>query len=93
MILLAYLGVVLAVMPWNFPFWQVLRFAIPSLLAGNAALLKHASNVPGSALALEEALREAGLPDGVFQTLLIPSGMVEAVIENLLSRPLKAERH
>lgn len=76
------LGVVLAVMPWNFPFWQVLRFAIPSLLAGNAALLKHASNVPGSALALEEALREAGLPDGVFQTLLIPSGMVEAVIEN-----------
>ncbi|MGE0668474.1 MAG: NAD-dependent succinate-semialdehyde dehydrogenase [Sphingomonadales bacterium] len=76
------LGVVLAVMPWNFPFWQVLRFAIPSLLAGNAALLKHASNVPGSALAIEEALREAGLPDGVFQTLLIPSGMVSGVIEN-----------
>ncbi len=76
------LGVVLAVMPWNFPFWQVLRFAIPSLLAGNAALLKHASNVPGSALALEEALREAGLPDGVFQTLLIPSGMVEGVIRH-----------
>ncbi len=76
------LGVVLAVMPWNFPFWQVLRFAIPSLLAGNAALLKHASNVPGSALAIEEALREAGLPDGVFQTLLIPSNLVSGVIEN-----------
>jgi succinate-semialdehyde dehydrogenase/glutarate-semialdehyde dehydrogenase len=76
------LGVVLAVMPWNFPFWQVLRFAIPSLLAGNTALLKHASNVPGSALALEEALREAGLPDGGFQTLLIPSGMVGDVIEH-----------
>jgi succinate-semialdehyde dehydrogenase/glutarate-semialdehyde dehydrogenase len=76
------LGVVLAVMPWNFPFWQVLRFAIPSLLAGNAAVLKHASNVPGSALAIEEALREAGLPECVFQTLLIPSGMVGDVIEN-----------
>jgi succinate-semialdehyde dehydrogenase/glutarate-semialdehyde dehydrogenase len=74
------LGVVLAVMPWNFPFWQVLRFAIPGLLAGNAALLKHASNVPGSALAVERALREAGLPDGVFQTLLIPGAMVGDVI-------------
>jgi succinate-semialdehyde dehydrogenase/glutarate-semialdehyde dehydrogenase len=76
------LGVVLAVMPWNFPFWQVLRFAIPSLLAGNTAVLKHASNVPGSAIAIEEALREAGLPDGGFQTLLIPSGMVGDVIEH-----------
>ncbi|MBI1181694.1 MAG: aldehyde dehydrogenase family protein [Alphaproteobacteria bacterium] len=76
------LGVVLAVMPWNFPFWQVLRFAVPGMLAGNAALLKHASNVPGCALAIEEALREAGLPDGVFQTLLIPSGMVGGVIEH-----------
>lgn len=76
------LGPVLAVMPWNFPFWQVLRFAIPSLLAGNTAVLKHASNVPGSAIAIEEALREAGLPDGGFQTLLIPSGMVGDVIEH-----------
>jgi succinate-semialdehyde dehydrogenase/glutarate-semialdehyde dehydrogenase len=76
------LGVVLAVMPWNFPFWQVLRFAIPGLLAGNTALLKHASNVPGCALALEEALREAGLPAGGFQTLLIPSGMVGDVIKH-----------
>jgi succinate-semialdehyde dehydrogenase/glutarate-semialdehyde dehydrogenase len=76
------LGVVLAVMPWNFPFWQVLRFAIPSLLAGNTAVLKHASNVPGCALAIEEALREAGLPDGAFHTLMIPSGMVGDVIEH-----------
>ncbi len=76
------LGVVLAVMPWNFPFWQVLRFAIPSLLAGNTAVLKHASNVPGSALAIEEALREAGLPAGAFSTLLIPSGMVGDVIRH-----------
>jgi succinate-semialdehyde dehydrogenase/glutarate-semialdehyde dehydrogenase len=76
------LGVVLAVMPWNFPFWQVFRFAAPALMAGNAGLLKHASNVPGSALAIEEVLREAGVPNGLFRTLLIPSGDVKAVIED-----------
>src|SRR6202035_4899349 len=76
------LGVVLAVMPWNFPFWQVFRFAAPALMAGNAGLLKHASNVPGCALAIEELLRDAGLPDGLFRTLLIPSKGVDRVIEH-----------
>ncbi len=74
------LGTVLAVMPWNFPFWQVLRFAAPALMAGNTCLLKHASNVPQCALAIEEALRAAGLPEGCFQTMLISSGQVDAVI-------------
>ncbi|HVE79331.1 MAG TPA: NAD-dependent succinate-semialdehyde dehydrogenase, partial [Gemmatimonadaceae bacterium] len=74
------LGIVLAVMPWNFPFWQVIRFAAPALCAGNVALLKHASNVPRCALALEALFRRAGAPDGVFQTLLIESAAVEAVI-------------
>src|SRR5437660_11327992 len=74
------LGVVLAVMPWNFPFWQVVRFAAPALMAGNAALLKHASNVPQCALAIEEAFRDAGFPDGCFRTLLIPGSAVDAVI-------------
>jgi succinate-semialdehyde dehydrogenase/glutarate-semialdehyde dehydrogenase len=74
------LGIVLAVMPWNFPFWQVLRFAAPALCAGNVGLLKHASNVPRSALALEELFRLAGAPEGVFQTLLIESAAVERVI-------------
>jgi len=74
------LGVILAVMPWNFPFWQVIRFAAPALMAGNAAVLKHASNVPGCALAIEEIFRDAGFPDHVFRTLMIPASTVETVI-------------
>jgi succinate-semialdehyde dehydrogenase/glutarate-semialdehyde dehydrogenase len=76
------LGVVLAVMPWNFPFWQVFRFAAPALMAGNGALLKHASNVPGCALAIEEVLHEAGIPHDLFRTLLLPSREVEALIKD-----------
>lgn len=76
------LGVVLAVMPWNFPFWQVFRFAAPALMAGNAGLLKHASNVPGCALAIEQVFREAGFPEHLFRTLLVGSGEVDRVIEN-----------
>jgi len=74
------LGVLLAVMPWNFPFWQAFRAGLPALAAGNVMLLKHSSNVPQSALAIEEVFREAGAPDGVFQTLLIGSGAVEGII-------------
>jgi succinate-semialdehyde dehydrogenase/glutarate-semialdehyde dehydrogenase len=74
------IGVVLAVMPWNFPFWQVFRFAAPALMAGNAAVLKHASNVPGCALAIEAVFREAGFPDNLFRALLIPSSSVNALI-------------
>src|SRR5688572_19106016 len=74
------LGVVLAVMPWNFPFWQVIRFAAPALCAGNVGLLKHASNVPQCALALERLFRDAGAPEGVFQTLLVGSAAVPAII-------------
>jgi succinate-semialdehyde dehydrogenase/glutarate-semialdehyde dehydrogenase len=76
------LGVVLAVMPWNFPFWQVFRFAAPALMAGNGAVLKHASNVPGCALAIEKIFYEAGFPPDIFRTLLISSSKVENVIRN-----------
>lgn len=78
------LGVILAVMPWNFPFWQVFRFLAPALMAGNTALLKHASNVPGCAIAIEKLVDTAGLPSSVFQTLLIPSTQVATVIEHPL---------
>jgi succinate-semialdehyde dehydrogenase/glutarate-semialdehyde dehydrogenase len=78
------LGCVLAVMPWNFPLWQVFRFAAPALMAGNTAVLKHASNVCGCATEIERVFREAGAPDGVFQTLLIGSDRVEGVIADLI---------
>jgi len=80
------LGVVLAVMPWNFPLWQVFRFAAPALMAGNVGVLKHSSSVPGSALVIEEIFTEAGFPKGAFRTLLIPSRQVQAVIEHRLVR-------
>jgi len=76
------LGIVLAVMPWNFPFWQVFRFAAPGLMAGNAGILKHASNVSGCALAIEEVFRESGFPENLFRTILVPSSQMEVVIKN-----------
>ncbi len=76
------LGVILAVMPWNFPFWQVFRFAAPALMAGNVGLLKHASNVPQCALAIEEIITKAGFPEGAFQTLLVGADRVEALIND-----------
>jgi succinate-semialdehyde dehydrogenase/glutarate-semialdehyde dehydrogenase len=76
------IGPILAVMPWNFPFWQVFRFAAPALMAGNVGLLKHASNVPQCALAIEQIFLEAGFPEGVFQTLLIGSAAVDGLLND-----------
>ena len=76
------LGIILAIMPWNFPFWQVYRFAVPAIMAGNVGLLKHASNVPQCAELIEKSFREAGFPEGVFQNLLIGSGRVEKVLRD-----------
>ncbi len=76
------LGVVLAVMPWNFPFWQVFRFAAPALMAGNTGLLKHASNVPGSALAIEEVFRDAGFPADAFRSLLVKTSLIDELLEH-----------
>jgi acyl-CoA reductase-like NAD-dependent aldehyde dehydrogenase len=76
------LGVVLAVMPWNFPFWQVFRFAAPALMAGNTAVLKHASNVSRCALEIERVFREAGFPDGAFATVIVPGSEVRSLIED-----------
>ncbi len=80
------LGIVLAVMPWNFPFWQVIRFAAPAFMAGNAAVLKHASNVPQCALAIEEVFRDAGFPEGLLRTLLLAGSQVEPVIDDVRVR-------
>ena len=82
------LGTILAIMPWNFPFWQVFRFAAPALMAGNVVILKHASNVPQCALAIEEVFRHAGLPPGVFQTVLIPGSAVLPLIEDVRVRAI-----
>ena len=76
------LGVVLAIMPWNFPFWQVFRFAAPNLMAGNAGILKHSSNVTGCALAIEEVFREAEFPENLFRTIIVSSKSIGGVIEN-----------
>lgn len=78
------LGTILSVMPWNFPFWQVFRFAAPALMAGNAGILKHASNVTGCAIAIEEIFREAGFPQNIFRTIIFPSSKMEYVIRHPL---------
>ena len=80
------MGIVLAVMPWNFPLWQVIRFVAPALMAGNAGLLKHASNVTGTALAIDEMVTAAGFPDGLFRTLVLPARRVDEVLEHPLVR-------
>ena len=84
------LGTVLAVMPWNFPFWQVFRFAAPALVAGNTLLLKHSPNVTGSALAVEQMLAEAGLPENVFRTLVIAEADVPDGVERLVNERVHA---
>ena len=76
------IGVILAVMPWNFPFWQVFRFAVPTMMTGNGAILKHASNVPKSALAIQSIFEKAGFPSGLFTTLLVTSKAVKGIIQN-----------
>jgi succinate-semialdehyde dehydrogenase/glutarate-semialdehyde dehydrogenase len=76
------LGVVLAIMPWNFPFWQVFRFAAPNIMAGNSGILKHSSNVTGCSLAIEEIFRESGFPENLFRTLIVSSNKVEAIIKD-----------
>jgi succinate-semialdehyde dehydrogenase/glutarate-semialdehyde dehydrogenase len=78
------IGVVLAIMPWNFPFWQVFRFLAPALAAGNCGVLKHASNVPGCAIAIQKIVEQSGFPENVFQTLLVSSDKIEKIIENPL---------
>jgi succinate-semialdehyde dehydrogenase/glutarate-semialdehyde dehydrogenase len=83
------IGAILAVMPWNFPFWQVFRFAPPNLMAGNVGLLKHASNVPGSALAIEKLFIEAGYPKGCFTTLLVGASKIDHIIDDPVIKYLK----
>src|SRR5690606_18600147 len=78
------LGIVLAVMPWNFPYWQVFRCMIPAFMAGNAIVLKHASNVPGCALVIESVCREASVPENLMRTLLVPGNQAEALIAHPL---------